>query len=177
MTWFASSLWELLKKPGRPGKSSREKKKPSAADTKPAPTRMQMRYDDLVSEMKKKFGVRVRKWRSGMTGCAWEVHYANGGISRLVESPYPKGPMSCAIFLHEIGHHAIGFGTYKPRCLEEYYAWKWSLDFMREKGFNVTARVEKRMADSLRYALDKSRRRGLKHIPNELLPYVSDASS
>ncbi len=175
MTWLASSLWDLLTKPARGGKTLRRKNsrpEPGPPDRSVKP--MQQRYDRLVTEMKKAFGVRIRKWRSGMTGCAWEVHYANGGISRLVESPYPKGPMSCAIFLHEIGHHAIGFGTYKPRCLEEYHAWKWSLDAMREKGFNVTANVEKRMAESLQYALDKARRRGLKRIPEELLPYVND---
>jgi hypothetical protein len=133
---------------------------------------MQQRYDALIAEMKKAYGVRVRKWRSSMSGCAWEVHYANGNISRLIETPYPKGPMSCAIFLHEIGHHAIGFGVYRPRCLEEYHAWKWSLDTMREKGFNVTANVEKRMADSLRYALNKALRRGLKQVPGELVPYL-----
>ena len=80
--------------------------------------------------------------------------------------------MSCAIFLHEIGHHAIGFGTYRPRCLEEYHAWKWALDAMRERGFNVTANVEKRMAESLHYALEKAGRRGLKVVPPELQPYL-----
>lgn len=81
--------------------------------------------------------------------------------------------MSCAIFLHEIGHHVIGFRIYRPRCLEEYHAWKWSLDTMRELGFNVTKSVEKRMAESLRYAVAKARRRGLKKLPTELIPYAT----
>ncbi len=174
MNWFASNLWDLLTKankrrtPPRRGKTTTDAGRPQRS-VKP----MQQRYDALVGEMKKTHGVRVRKWRSSMTGCAWEMHYANGNISRLLESPYPKGPMSCAIFLHEIGHHAIGFRVYRPRCLEEYHAWKWSLNCMREKGFNVTANVEKRMADSLRYALDKALRRGLKRIPAELLPFLN----
>jgi hypothetical protein len=133
---------------------------------------MQARYDALVEEMKTTYGLRVRKWRSSTTGCAWEVHYTNGAVSRLIESPRPRGPMSCAVFLHEVGHHAIGLGRYRPRCLEEYYAWKWSLDTMREHGFNVTAAVEKRMAESLQYAVAKARRRGLKRIPQPLLAYV-----
>lgn len=133
---------------------------------------MQKRYDALVAEMKATHGFRVRRWRSAMTGCAWIVRYHNGEESRLIEAPYPRGPMSAAIFLHEVGHHAIGFRTYSPRCLEEYHAWRWSLEAMRERGLNVTEAVERRMAESLHYAVDKARRRGLKKIPVELLPYV-----
>lgn len=117
-------------------------------------------------------GVRVRKWRTSMSGVAWQVTYQDGSVSKLLESPKPKGPMSMAIFLHEIGHHAIGFGTYKPRCLEEYYAWKFSLDTMRELDLNVTDRVQQRMHDSLQYAVEKALRRGLKQIPEELVPYL-----
>ena len=133
---------------------------------------MQERYDELVREMKREYGLRVRKWRSSSSGCAWIVTYGDGTVSRLIESPYPRGPMSCAIFLHEVGHHAIGFGTYRPRCLEEYHAWKWSLDTMRARGLNVTAAVERRMAESLHYAIIKARRRGLKQLPEPLEPFL-----
>ena len=40
--------------------------------------------------------------------------------------------MSCAVFLHEVGHHAIGLSSIKPRCLEEKRAWDWSLEEMRK---------------------------------------------
>ena len=80
--------------------------------------------------------------------------------------------MSAAIFLHEVGHHAIGLGAYRPRCLEEYHAWRWSLEMMRQLGLNVTPPVENRMAESLHYAIAKARRRGLKRLPIELAPYV-----
>lgn len=133
---------------------------------------MRARYDAVVEEMKQTYNLRIRKWRTSSSGCAWEVHYHDGTVARLIESPYPKGPMSCAIFLHEVGHHAIGLGRYKPRCLEEYHAWAWSLNAMRERGFNVTAAVEKRMAESLKYAIEKARRRGLKRLPAELVPYL-----
>jgi hypothetical protein len=43
---------------------------------------------------------------------------------------------------------------------------------MRSRGFNVTAGVENRVAESLRYAVRKARRRGLKTIPDELLQYA-----
>jgi len=164
MTWIASNLWDILT---RPLKAARPEVTPPAPS--PPPKRpMQGRYDALVAEMKLAHGVRVRKWRSSMTGCAWEVHYSHGGLSRLIEAPYPRGPMSCAIFLHEIGHHAIGFGTYRPRCLEEFHAWRWALEAMQERGFNVTANVRKRMADSLEYAVAKAKRRGLRQVSAEL---------
>lgn len=133
---------------------------------------MQKRYDAVVEQMKTTHGFRVRRWRSAMTGCAWIVRDHNGEERRLIEAPYPRGPMSAAVFLHEVGHHAIGFHTYRPRCLEEYHAWRWSLEAMREHGLNVTPAVEQRMAESLHYAVDKARRRGLKNIPVELLPYM-----
>ena len=126
----------------------------------------------LVVEMKQTYGLRIRKWRSSSTGCAWEVHYADGTVSRLIESPYPRGPVSCAIFLHEVGHHVLGLRSFSPRCLEEYHAWAWSLQTMRERKLNVTTTVEKRMAESLSYALAKARRRGLKRIPDQLMPYL-----
>jgi hypothetical protein len=47
-----------------------------------------------------------------------------------------------------------------------------ALDQMRSRGLNVTAAVEKRVAESLRYAVRKARRRGLKRLPPELLPYA-----
>jgi hypothetical protein len=133
---------------------------------------MQDRYDGLVRDMKARYHIRVVRWRSSMSGVAWQVMYQDGTISNLIEAPYPKGPMSAAIFLHEVGHHAIGLRTYKPRCLEEYMAWDWALRAMEQYGFNVTDRVRKRMDDSLRYAVAKARRRGLKRLPAELLPYL-----
>lgn len=135
------------------------------------------RYERMTRECLAEYGVRVRKWRSSMSGCAWEVYYNDGRRSRLIESPKPKGPMSAAIFLHEIGHHAIGLGAYKPRCLEEYYAWAWSLAEMERRGLNVTDAVRKRMRDSLVYAVDKAKRRGLKRVPPELVEVISSTSA
>jgi hypothetical protein len=106
-----------------------------------------------------------------MTGVAWIVFYHDGSEARLIEAPRPRGPMSAAIFLHEIGHHAIGFSTYTPRCLEEYHAWMWSLTTMERLGLNITEGVRVRMHNSLWYAVAKAKRRGLKVVPAELEPY------
>lgn len=146
----------------------------AAAKRKPAapigPT--QRRYDEVVDQMLDRYEVRVRKWRTQMTGVAWYVTYRDGRISRLIEAPRPKGPMSMAIFLHEIGHHAIGFDVYKPRCLEEYHAWRFALETMQELGLNITDGVRLRVHQSLHYAVAKARRRGIKAIPPELEPYT-----
>ncbi|MBM90299.1 MAG: hypothetical protein CMJ35_01630 [Phycisphaerae bacterium] len=168
----ALTLWDMLpKRRKKPAPVVRRAvAKPRSATKKP-PTAMQIRYEQVTREMLDRYGVRVRKWRSSMSGVAWQVTYQDGTVSKLIESPKPKGPMSAAIFLHEIGHHAIGFGTYKPRCLEEYYAWKFSIDMMHELGLNVTDRVHERMHDSLNYAISKAVRRGLKRLPEELAPY------
>lgn len=133
---------------------------------------MQDRYDAVVRLMLDRYQVRVRKWRSGMSGVAWYVEYRDGRRQNLIESPRPKGPMSAAVFLHEIGHHAIGFNVYKPRCLEEYHAWRWALAAMEAHGLNITDQVRYRMAGSLHYAVQKARRRGIKSIPAELTPYL-----
>ena len=84
--------------------------------------------------------------------------------------------MSCAVFLHEVGHHAIGLGAYRPRCLEEYHAWRWSLETMLELGFNVTEAVRRRRDESLHYAIAKASRRGLKRLPGELVPFLEPRS-
>ena len=136
---------------------------------KPRLTHMRDLYEQMTRQMLREHQVRVRKWRSSMSGVAWQVTYRNGKVSRLIESPQPRGPMSAAIFLHEIGHHAIGFGRYRPRCLEEYHAWVFSLDQMQRWELNITDNVRKRARESLRYAVDKAQRRGLVSVPPELV--------
>lgn len=107
-----------------------------------------------------------------MSGMAWEVRYRDGTIARLIESPRPRGPMSVAVFLHEIGHHAIGFGRYRPRCLEEYHAWRFAIEAMEKEGILVSEGVKRRMARSLEYAVAKAARRGIRSLPQELAPYA-----
>lgn len=174
MIRLASTLWDLLDR--RASRASRRSPPPSLAPPRREEGRrrpIQDRYDQLVIEMKRIHGVRVVKWRSSTSGCAWEVHYANGINARLIEAPYPRGPMSCAVFMHEIGHHAIGLKRFRPRCLEEYHAWRWGLKEMESRGFNVTPAVLSRRDAALRYAVAKAIRRGIRALPEELLPYAS----
>lgn len=150
--------------------------KPPATTRAEAPAdSMAARYEAMTRELLEAHGVRVRKWRTGMCGVAWCVHYRDGRIVRLIEAPRPVGPMSAAVFCHEIGHHAIGFNVYKPRCLEEYHAWAWALREMEARGLNVTDKVRARMRKSLEYAVSKSLRRGIKSLPAEMEPYIEGA--
>ena len=169
------TLWDLIKpkrqRKRKPKAASRGRGQSSvrkASTTKASIGSMQKKYERTVRECLATHHVRVRKWRTSMSGCAWEVVHHDGRVTRLIEAPKPKGPMSTAVFLHEIGHHAIGLGRYRPRCLEEYHAWAWSLGEMERRGLNVTDAVRRRMRESLQYAVDKARRRGLKHVPEEL---------
>lgn len=144
--------------------------KPSRAEP-PKNTPAQDRYDAMTRAMLAQYGIKVRKWRKNSSGIARLTTYKDGSVVRTLESPRPTGPMSAAIFLHEVGHHAIGFGVYKPRCLEEYHAWAFALREMERLGLNITDSVRRRMHRSLKYAIDKARRRGLRELPPELIPF------
>jgi len=135
------------------------------------------KYDALVEHMLEVHGLRVKRWRTGTTGVAYELRTSGrrGGPDRLerwIEAPYPKGPVSCAVFLHEVGHHAIGLGAVSPRCLEEYHAWRWATEGLAAAGIPIGASVERRMREGLEYAVAKAMRRGLRRLPPELLPYL-----
>jgi hypothetical protein len=143
-----------------------------ARETTRAKTKADL-YEKMTREMLGRYDIRVRKWRSSMSGCAWYVTYRDGSVQRLLESPKPKSPMSAAIFLHEIGHHAIGFNVYKPRCLEEYHAWQYSLAQMRVWNIPITPRVMTRYQRSMKYAVGKATRRGIKALPSELLGFMN----
>lgn len=132
----------------------------------------QERYDAVARSELQAHGIKVRRWRSAMSGVAWNVRYRDGSTQRYIEAPRPKGPMSAAVFLHEVGHHAIGFDVYSPRCLEEFHAWRWSLEAMERHGLNITEAVRHRVHLSLWYAVEKAKRRGIKQIPAELSPYL-----
>src|SRR5215218_8369468 len=133
-------------------------------------------YADIVDAMKRKHDVRIRKWRRSMSGCAWRVYFHDGRVINWIESPVPRTPISLAIFLHEIGHHVIGFDTYKRRCEEEYHAWQWAISQMRVLGVAPDAKVTRRVERSMQYAVDKAMRRGIKQLPQPLTQYHPQAA-
>ncbi|MGE5610875.1 MAG: hypothetical protein ACM359_16615 [Bacillota bacterium] len=133
-------------------------------------------FSPIVKQMKHRYQLRVHKWRKSMSGCAWSVRYHDGRCVNWIEAPVPKTPISLAIFLHEVGHHAIGFNRYRVRCEEEYHAWLWAFEQMRKLGVEPDAKVTRRFARSMQYAVDKALRRGAKRIPQPLMRFVSEAA-
>jgi hypothetical protein len=140
-----------------------------------ADTPMQRRYDAVVAEMLERYGLVVRKWRSSLSGIAIHRIYRDGREERLLESPYPTSPLRMSIFLHEVGHHAIGLGIHRPRCLEEHLAWEWSVARMRELGFATEGTVARRVRRSMEYEVSKSLRRGLRRLPAVVMPYAPES--
>jgi hypothetical protein len=132
-------------------------------------------YSAIVQAMRRRYHLRVRKWRRSMSGCAWRVYHHDGRVVNWVEAPYPKTPISLAIFLHEVGHHVIGFERYKKRCEEEYHVWVWALETMRRYGVEPDEKVKRRFDLSMQYAVDKALRRGLKNLPEPLRRFCAAA--
>lgn len=133
-------------------------------------------YDTIVEEMKLRYDIRVKRWRKSMSGCAWRVYHHDGTVINWIESPYPKTPISLSIFLHEVGHHAIGFRTYKRRCEEEYHVWLWAIEQMIKLGIQPDDRVKRRFEMSMQYAVGKAVRRGIKAIPESLSQFLPRAA-
>ena len=193
MSGFFATLWDMLRPPARVAeqkvadtkaaetqvvepKIAREvasSPRRKRAKREKAPTKAE-RFEAIARVQLERYAIRVRKWRRGMTGIAWYVTYTDGRVQRLIEAPRPKTEMSLAILLHEVGHHAIGFNTYKPRCLEEYHAWQYAFRAMAEHGVEITEPVKRRYDASMRYAIGKATRRGIKAIPEELRGFVGE---
>ncbi len=134
------------------------------------------RFDRVVRQMKSAHDIRVKKWRRSMSGCAWRVYHADGRVVNWIESPVPRTPISLAIFLHEVGHHVIGFDRYRKRCEEEYHVWVWALQQMRELGITPDEKVNRRFQLSMEYAVGKAVRRGIKMLPPPLTRFLPQAA-
>ena len=153
---------------------------PNSFLTKPAsmpisPLKMTT-FAAIVRDLRQKHDLRIRKWRKSMSGCAWRVYHADGRTVNWIESPFPKSPISLAIFLHEVGHHVIGFERYKKRCEEEYHVWVWAIKEMKKLGVEPDERVLKRFNLSMQYAVDKAVRRGIKELPETLHRFARKAA-
>ena len=144
----------------------------AAADISPA----MRHFEPIIRQVKTEHDIRVRRWRKQMSGCAWQVRYPDGRVVRWIEAPLPKTPISLALFLHEVGHHVIGFETYKRRCEEEYHAWEWAIARMRALSIEPDARVIERFERSMRYAVDKAVRRGITTLPAALCRFLPPAA-
>jgi hypothetical protein len=128
-------------------------------------------FEPILRRVKTEHDIRVKRWRRHMSGCAWQVRHADGRVVRWIESPYPRTPISLSLFLHEVGHHAIGFETYSIRCEEEFHAWNWAIEQMQSMGIGLDEKVQRRYELSMRYEVAKAIRRGGEEIPEELMRF------
>ena len=135
-----------------------------------------MVFAAIVAKMKGRHDLRIKRWRKAMSGCAWRVYHHDGRTENWIEAPFPKTPISLAIFLHECGHHVIGFEKYKRRCEEEYHVWVWAIGEMRRLGVEPDEKVHRRFEQSMQYAVSKALRRGLKALPASLMQFVQQAA-
>ena len=133
-------------------------------------------FQQIARSIRCRHRVRVRKWRKGMSGCAWQVRYPDGRVVKWIEAPVPRTPLSLSIFLHEIGHHVIGFERYRRRCEEEFHVWRWALEEMRRIGIEPDEKVLNRFQLSMSYAVAKAMRRGIKHLPEPLREFEPRAA-
>ena len=124
-------------------------------------------YLTMVSDLKELYKISIRRWRKHMSGVAYELTYQDGRIKRLISAPRPRSPVSACIFLHEVGHHAIGFRRYAPRCLEEYFVWQWVFREMANRSIPIDERVHKHYRRSMHHYVKLARRES-HHIPHEL---------
>jgi hypothetical protein len=129
-------------------------------------------FRPIIQQMTRRHRVKVKRWRSNMSGCAWSVRHSDGRRINWIEAPFPKTPISLAVFLHEIGHHAIGFDKYERGCEEEYHVWMWAVATMRKLGIEPDARVLRRVEMSMRYAVEKAARHGMTQFPLALQAYA-----
>jgi hypothetical protein len=111
-----------------------------------------------------------------MSGCAWRVYHHDGRNVNWIEAPRPKTPISLAVFLHEVGHHVIGFERYDLRAEEEYHAWRWAIEQMRRLGVEPDGRVVRRFERSMQYAVAQALRRGTRSLPHPLHRFLPQAA-
>jgi hypothetical protein len=128
------------------------------------------RFAAQASRLLHEQDVRVCHWRSNMSGIAWIGH-----PRRPIEAPHPRSSLSFAVLAHEVGHHVLG--SLRPRWREEQLAWQFAFSQMERLGVPLTAVVRERYAASMRYALAKALRRGLREIPAELVEFVSPSAT
>jgi hypothetical protein len=131
-----------------------------------------MNYLQVVQEMKTRYHVRVKRWRDDLSGSAWRAWYADGTQIAWIEAPLPADSLSLAVFLHEVGHHAVGFDRFRKRCEQEYHAWIWALDQMRQLGLEPDPQVRALFQRSIRFAVKKALARRIRALPLPLTQFA-----
>ncbi|NNM87649.1 MAG: hypothetical protein HKL95_03930 [Phycisphaerae bacterium] len=180
LSLFEPVMVAVAKRPVRARKPTAQTPKKFPPPVRGIPTNVTLRrqfFARIVEHEKKRYQISIRKWRSTMSGVAYELHYSNGQVKRMVAAPRPKSPVSCAIFLHEVGHHAIGFRKFRPRCLEEFHVWQWAFAEMGRWNIPIDQRVRHHYQRSMYHYVQLAKKRGLQHLPEILRQFQHGPTS
>jgi hypothetical protein len=111
-------------------------------------------YERAAAALLASSGCTVRRYRTKTTGTAYTTSDDWG-----IEVPRPRGPVSFAVFAHEVAHQLLHRSNSKPRWLEEIEAWEFALDCFPRFELSGVERARRDAARSLRYAFLKAGRR------------------
>jgi hypothetical protein len=95
-------------------------------------------------------GCVVRKWRTNNTGRAF-----TSDPDWSIEVPHPRGPVSFAVFAHEVGHQSLHRDSWRPRWLEELEAWEFAYAQFKQFDLPGVERSQREVAQRLRYLARK----------------------
>jgi hypothetical protein len=113
-------------------------------------------YLSAAETLLRESGCTVTRWRSTSSGAAdiysdaWEI-----------EVPEPRGPVSYAIFAHEVGHQMLHRRprAKKRRWVEELEAWEFALDTFERFSLPGIEAARADAAKSMSWACSKGLRR------------------
>lgn len=114
-----------------------------------------MTFQEAADVLLRESGCTVRRYRERLGGVAF-TDADDWGI----EVPHPFGPVSFAIFAHEVAHQLLHRHSGKPRWLEEVEAWDYALDQFDRFDLPGRDQAERRACRSVSYAFRKALRRG-----------------
>ena len=111
-------------------------------------------YEEAAALLVRESGVTIRKYRKAMTGIAY-VNDEDWGI----EAPEPRGPVSFAVFAHEVGHQLLHRTRNRPRWQEEIEAWEYAIHQFDRLGLDGRGLAFSRAALGVRWAIVKALKR------------------
>ena len=122
-------------------------------------------YEEAAEVLLRESGCTVRKYRSSNSGEAFTSSKDWG-----IEVPRPRGPMSFAVFAHEVGHQMLHRGNEsKPRWLEEIEATEYALAQFERFRLDGAEEAKKREARNLRHSAKKANRRATPETAQAIL--------
>ena len=103
------------------------------ANLQEAKQAMAERYWAIALEEAARHDVTIKRFRPSLSGKAFVSQ-------RTITAPRPRTRRRLRVFLHEVGHIALGHSDPKPRYVAEQEADEWAFETMRRHGIRVRRR-------------------------------------